>query len=316
MKRFLFLVFSLLMLGDLCAQTWSTQNGSIYVNPLTSRVGIGVIYPDYKFQVNGSVKIGDGTTATERSTNILYFGDDDYVRIGEWNRDDYLSFDASGYIFNNGNVGIGTTNPSYRLDVNGKLFLRSVENISGWNYSYLTWTAHSLVMGSPVGVESHSFLELKSGGVANPSVPLSTAIRMYSAIGANVHTQKIQLHTEGDCWFNNEGNFGIGTSNPTHKLDVRGAIRANEILVNIPNGADFVFENSYQLMPLSELSQYVQENRHLPEVQSAAEMEEEGVDVAELQIKLLQKVEELTLYVIQQQETIEALKKEINELKK
>jgi hypothetical protein len=104
---------------------------------------------------------------------------------------------------------------------------------------------------------------------------------------------------------------GIGTSSPTHKLDVRGTIRANEVLVNIPNGADFVFDNNYHLMPLDELSEYVQQNKHLPEVESAAEMEQDGVTMGEMQIKLLQKIEELTLYIIQQEQRIKDLESKL-----
>lgn len=113
-----------------------------------------------------------------------------------------------------------------------------------------------------------------------------------------------------------DGNVGIGTGDPTCKLDVRGTMRANEILVNIPSGADFVFDPSYQLAPLDELSSYLETNRHLPGIQSAEEMETEGVSVNDLQIKLLQKVEELTLYIIRQQERIHILEKEINCSKK
>ena len=69
-------------------------------------------------------------------------------------------------------------------------------------------------------------------------------------------------------------------------------------------------------MPLEQLAEYVKQNKHLPEVKPAAEMEEEGVTMGEMQITLLQKVEELTLYILQQQEEINTLKQQIVELKK
>ena len=213
-------------------------------------------------------------------------------------------------------VGIRNSNPQEALDVNGNVFLRPTEIVDGWYYSHLYWNSHSLVMGTPPGAAAHNSLDLKPGGTTAISEPLFSQIRMYTATSTGQQTQKIQLRTEGDCWFLNEGYFGIGTSSPTHKLDVRGTIRANEILVNIPSGADFVFDNNYHLMPLDQLSEYVHQNKHLPEVKSASEMEEDGVTMGEFQIQLLQKVEELTLYILQQQDEINTLKQQITELKK
>ena len=77
-------------------------------------------------------------------------------------------------------------------------------------------------------------------------------------------------------------------------------------------GADFVFAEDYQLRPLSEVKAFIQENKHLPEIKSAQEMQEKGVGVNELQTQLLQKIEELTLYLIQQEERIKALEAELN----
>lgn len=306
---------------NLKLQTFNYNGSSL--DPITrmtilysnGNVGIGTMTPDNKLQVNGGLKIGQGNTATERNTNVLYFGDEDYVKIGEFDADDALSFDADKFCFHNGNVGIQTTTPSYALDVNGKMFLRSLnQDGNDWYQSYFYWNAHCLVMGTPPGHVAHNSLDLKPGGSSDPQ-PLFSRVRMYTATGTNTQIQKIELCTENNCWFNNTGNFGIGTSAPTHKLDVRGTIRANEVLVNIPSGADFVFDNNYHLMPLDELSEYVQQNKHLPEVKSAAEMEQDGVTMGEMQIKLLQKVEELTLYILQQQATIENLKQQVEELK-
>ena len=77
-------------------------------------------------------------------------------------------------------------------------------------------------------------------------------------------------------------------------------------------GADFVFAEDYQLRPLSEVKTFIQENKHLPEIKSAKEMQENGVGVNELQTQLLQKIEELTLYILQQEERINALEAELN----
>lgn len=105
----------------------------------------------------------------------------------------------------------------------------------------------------------------------------------------------------------NTGNVGIGISNPQYKLDVHGVIRADEIYVNVASGADFVFDESYKLRPLSEVKEYVKKKRHLPEIPSAKEMQQNGVNMNDLQMQLLQKVEELTLYILQQEQRIQQL---------
>jgi hypothetical protein len=119
------------------------------------------------------------------------------------------------------------------------------------------------------------------------------------------------------------GNVGIGTTAPDAKLAVKGTIHAQEVKVdlNVP-GPDYVFEPSYDLKPLAEIETYIKENKHLPEVPSAKEMEKNGVQLGEMNMLLLKKVEELTLYSIEQnkklneqQELIQGLIKEMQQLK-
>ena len=97
------------------------------------------------------------------------------------------------------------------------------------------------------------------------------------------------------------GNVGIGTQAPgSHKLAVNGTILAKEIKVEA-NWADFVFEDDYQLMKLSDLEKFIEENGHLPEIPTEKEVEENGISLGDMNSKLLQKIEELTLYTIQLQ---------------
>lgn len=119
------------------------------------------------------------------------------------------------------------------------------------------------------------------------------------------------------------GNVGILTTNPSYNLDVNGDIRANKIYVKHTltaeevivktTGADFVFADEYRLRPLSEVKEFIIENKHLPEIQSAQEMQEHGVSVSELQTQLLQKIEELTLYLIEQENRIKELEEKLKQ---
>ena len=118
------------------------------------------------------------------------------------------------------------------------------------------------------------------------------------------------------------GNVGIGTTNPSAKLEVAGDILAREIIVDIDAGADFVFEPDYHLRPLTEVEQFITENKRLPDIAPADSMVQKGINMGELQIQLLQKIEELTLYMIElekenqkQSLMIEDLKKEIDKIK-
>lgn len=98
-----------------------------------------------------------------------------------------------------------------------------------------------------------------------------------------------------------DGNVGIGTASPDEKLTVNGTIHASEVKVNtnIPV-PDYVFEKDYKLKSLKEVQDYITLNKHLPEIPSAKEMDKSGINISELNMKLLQKVEELTLYLIEQ----------------
>ncbi|PXY02517.1 hypothetical protein DF185_00030 [Marinifilum breve] len=120
-----------------------------------------------------------------------------------------------------------------------------------------------------------------------------------------------------DCWeyikrkpFDQRGHLGILTPASNYPLDVNGTIRAKEIKVET-NWADFVFEENYQLMKLSELEEFIKENGHLPEIPTEEQVEESGISLGEMNSKLLQKVEELTLYVIQLSNENKILKSQI-----
>jgi len=116
--------------------------------------------------------------------------------------------------------------------------------------------------------------------------------------------------------FINTGKVGIGTTSPSTKLDVAGTIRAQEILVEANgNTADFVFSDDYILKSLTEVENYIKTHKHLPDIPSAEAMEKQGVNLAEMNKLLLQKVEELTLHTIAQEKKLDEKDKEVKELK-
>ena len=103
------------------------------------------------------------------------------------------------------------------------------------------------------------------------------------------------------------GNVGIGCTSPTVKLAVNGKIQATEVEVKSAPCSDYVFEKDYKLMNLAELDAFIKTNKHLPEVSSAKEFAEKGYNMVEMDDLLLRKVEELTLYIIEQDKKIREL---------
>jgi len=99
------------------------------------------------------------------------------------------------------------------------------------------------------------------------------------------------------------------------KLAVNGNIYSQKLVVTATGWADYVFNPGYKLTPLKELAAYVDKNKHLPDVPTAESVTKNGIDVADNQVVLLKKIEELTLYLIQQQKEIDALKKEVRQSK-
>jgi hypothetical protein len=137
---------------------------------------------------------------------------------------------------------------------------------------------------------------------------------------------------------------GIGTSDPTAKLHIRlndqapnvqthaflverangakilqltedGLLQAREIKVDLASWPDYVFADDYVLMPLEELAAYIVQHDHLPNVRPACEMERDGMSLSETNVLLMEKVEELTLYLIDLQQQVKVQQKEINELR-
>ena len=112
------------------------------------------------------------------------------------------------------------------------------------------------------------------------------------------------------------GNVGIGIANPKSLLSVNGKIAAKEVKVTInpTEWSDFVFKEDYKLRNLSEVEKFIKKNNHLPEIPSEKEVYKDGIELGAMQAKLLQKIEELTLYTIEQQKTIDSFKLKFEEM--
>jgi hypothetical protein len=117
------------------------------------------------------------------------------------------------------------------------------------------------------------------------------------------------------CFIKDQVAIGTSKVDEGFQLTVAGKISAREIKVTTDAGADFVFEKDYKLPTIEHVANYVQENKHLPDIPSANEMVKNGVSMGDMQVKLLQKVEEQTLYIIELNKQVQILKKQLEELK-
>jgi hypothetical protein len=130
--------------------------------------------------------------------------------------------------------------------------------------------------------------------------------------------------TESDQQFydglvlNYKGNVGIGTANPQSLLAVNGTITSKEVkvTVTVDGWSDFVFGSEFKLKEIEEIESFVKKNHRLPDIPSESEVIENGINLGEMDSKLLQKIEELTLYMIEFNKEIKILKQENSELKK
>ncbi len=201
----------------------------------------------------------------------------------------------------NGKIGINVMNPTQALSVSGRVAIAPVGTVSDEAYNGNIIVTKPQASGQYINLVRQGSYPWSIGTVYNTS---DFAIGAGTANDASFTNPFFIIHSGG--------NVGIGTNSPDYKLDVDGTVRAHQVLVNLREGADFVFEKGYQLKPIEEVHDFVKENKHLPGVAPAAEMVESGLDMGEFQIKLLQKVEELTLYVAQQNEKIIELESKIN----
>ena len=196
-------------------------------------------------------------------------------------------------------IGIGTTTPSKKLDVKGTIL---VEGNDGFLANFLaptnTWAEISLQnFSGPDDTAVRAQFKVEGGRV---EIGSRTVNPVHFGAGDN-RSHLIILPN---------GNVGVNTQNPDGKFAVKGKVHAQEVKVDLSLPApDYVFENSYELKSLIEIENYINDNKHLPEVPSAKQFEENGISVGIMNMLLLKKIEELTLYTIEQDKEIKRLKK-------
>jgi hypothetical protein len=198
------------------------------------------------------------------------------------------------YIKNGGNVGIGTSSPTTKFDVVGKAVIGSANN-SGTSYNEGLSIHNSTGENTSLFLWQHGIASGKIGFISNDN-----KLRIVNTFtdGSLSNSAAIVLDATG--------NVGIGTSAPGEfKLAVAGKIHATEIQVDALPWPDFVFTPTYNLRTLAEVENFITQNQHLPDVPSQAQVAAEGISLGEMNAILLQKIEELTLYTIEQQKHIE-----------
>ncbi|WP_109830898.1 hypothetical protein [Reichenbachiella versicolor] len=275
-------------------------SGASYLGSLDSKplllqteggnVGIGVVNPQHELSVRGSI-------ALESYNSFLYAKLDQPIGLlqpligvegfntvikGRNNHEIKIQTTGHGEVHLLGHkVGIGTTNPEMEVGVAGNIALQ------GYNSFLYAKLDQPIGLLQPlIGVEG-----------------FDTVIK-----GRKDHDIKIETSSHGEIHM--LGRYvGIGTTNPDALLAVNGTIHCEEVLVdtNVPDVPDYVFEEDYDLRSLEDTKSYIQANKHLPEVPSAVEMSENGMNLTEMNLLLLKKIEELTLHQIELLERIKKL---------
>lgn len=199
----------------------------------------------------------------------------------------------------NGYTGIGTDEPQGRLDVH-----------SGATSTDALYVRANAVTGGLGGIIHH-----QSHQYAWQTLAQNTAYENNSSLRFHFtnRTDPAEKEKENILVLHSLGRVGVNTASPAYELDVCGTIRSEEVIVET-GWCDYVFAEDYKLMSLSELETFIQTHHHLPNIPSAGVVEAEGLKVADMVPRMMEKIEEMTLYMIELQKQNDALKTQVENL--
>ncbi len=210
-----------------------------------------------------------------------------------------------------GNLGVGTNNPISKLSLEGSL------TINGGLTNTLSRPVISvgtLVSGEIRGYSNggkyydDGFLRLSAGGGTNAGIRSYIDVSGYSAVPDMNGNIVFGTYGVERMRIDRNGYIGIGIANPDSKLAVNGTIHSKEVKVDMIGWSDFVFKKEYNLPTLEEVEKHIAKKGHLENIPSEKEVSENGINLGEMNAKLLQKIEELTLYLIEMKKENESLK--------
>ncbi len=305
--------------------------------PSSGNVGIGTVSPSKSLEINGDILLRNSTglkqiftwnptdtnwrigmndnpgfTRSMLTRHVQYLtyaaGTRQGFAIGVNGGDSSLEVRGSDHAtFFRGNVGIGTPNPSKKLDINGDILLRNstgLKQIFTWNPTDTNWR---------IGMNENPGFTRAMLTRHVQYLTYAAGTTQGFAIGVNGGDSSFEVRgSDHEAFF--RGNIGVGTTDTgSHRLAVEGSIGSREVVVQTGSWSDFVFEKDYYLPSLEEVENHIREHGHLSDIPSEKEVIKNGINLGEMDAKLLQKIEELTLYVIQQDKRIRTLESQLKE---
>jgi len=299
---------------------------------LSTNIGIGVTSPQTKLHINGGIR------GNQAGGSLRVDGTFGYIDVGAknggwahiytdmpkviFNKDVYTTTNAFSSYNNNlilktagtqrltitndgGNVGVGITDPQTKLHING-----GIRGNQAGGSLRVDGTFGYIDVGAKNAAWAHIYTDM-------PKIIFNKDV--YTTTNAfSSYNNDLILKTEGVerlRILDTDGTVGIGTTNTRgYKLAVNGNIRAQEIVVEASPWPDYVFKKEYELPTLEKIEKFIEANGHLPNIPTEEVVVEKGIQLGTMNAKLLEKVEELTLYLIQQNKEIQQLREELQKI--